>query len=376
MNFTLVAVVVLALFFDYTNGFHDAANAIATTVSTRALPPKAAVALAGLFNFAGAFISLKVATTVGKGVINTNIVTTKVVLAAVVGAITWNLITWFVGLPTSSSHALIGGVAGAGIAAGGWNVVQWHGVTQKILIPSVLSPVLGLAAAGLIALAVMWLLRRRNPRRVNNVFRRLQLVSAAFVALTHGTNDAQKTMGVISLALLANNPGSKFHVPLWVIASAAAAMAAGTYSGGWRIIRTLGRRVTHLEPYQGFAAETATAVLLYSTAHLGYPVSTTHTVSGSVLGAGAVRKFSAVRWGIVRSIVIAWLVTLPAAGGVAAAMEYLTRLPHGDIYVFVAALVIAAAAFTARAYADRPLAPLTPVSPPPAPTLEREGAAA
>jgi inorganic phosphate transporter, PiT family len=372
VDFTLVAVVVLALFFDYTNGFHDAANAIATTVSTRALPPRLAVGLAGVLNFLGAFVSIQVATTVGKGVVDTNVVTTKVVLAAIVAAITWNLITWFLGLPTSSSHALIGGVAGAGIAAGGWQVVQWKGVTEKILIPSVLSPMLGLVVAGLITLAIMWGLRRRNPHRVNRLFRRLQLVSAAAVALTHGTNDAQKTMGVIALALVASNPGSTFHVPLWVIASAALAMAAGTYSGGWRIIRTLGRRVTHLDPYQGFAAETATAMLLYTTAHFGFPVSTTHTISGSVLGAGAVRRLSAVRWGIVRSILVAWLVTLPAAAIVAAVMEYVTRLPGGEVIVFVLAVAIAVLAFWASARLTAGVAPTTPVAPPPAPIRDRE----
>jgi PiT family inorganic phosphate transporter len=332
--------------------------------------------MAGVHNFVGAFISLQVAATVGKGIVATNVVTTKVVLAAIVGAITWNLMTWLLALPTSSSHALIGGVAGAGIAAAGWDAVLWQGVTEKVLIPSVLSPVLGLVLAGLVSLAIMWGLRRRSHYRVNKVFRRLQLVSAALVALTHGTNDAQKTMGVIALALLASNPGSTFHVPVWVIASAATAMAAGTYSGGWRIIRTLGRRVTHLDPYQGFAAETATAVLLYTTAHFGFPVSTTHTISGSVLGAGAVRKVSAVRWGIVRSIVIAWLITLPAAGTVAAVMEYLTRLPGGEVIVFILALGIAAVAFLARARLTGATAPATRVSPSPAAMHDREESAA
>jgi inorganic phosphate transporter, PiT family len=376
VTFTLVAVVVLALFFDFTNGFHDAANAIATTVSTRALTPRLAVGMAGVLNFLGAFISIQVATTVAKGIVESNVVTTKVVLAAIVGAITWNLITWLLGLPTSSSHALIGGVAGAGIAAAGWNVVLWGGVTEKILIPSLLSPILGLALAGLIVLTIIWGLRRRNPHRVNRHFRQLQLVSAAAVALTHGTNDAQKTMGVISLALLASNPGSTFHVPVWVIASSAVAMAAGTYSGGWRIIRTLGRRVTHLDPYQGFAAETGTAVLLFTTAHFGFPVSTTHTVSGSVLGAGAVRKFSAVRWGIVRGILIAWLITLPAAGTVAAVMEYITRLPSGEVIVFILAIGIAALAFRASSRTAVGVATAAPVSPPPTPVRDREETAA
>jgi inorganic phosphate transporter, PiT family len=367
VTFTLVAVVVLALFFDFTNGFHDAANAIATTVSTRALTPRVAVLMAGLLNFAGAFISIKVATTVGQGIVDTAVVTTNVVLATVVGAIVWNLITWLLGLPTSSSHALIGGVAGAGIAAGGWQALQVGGVVGKILIPSLLSVFVGIALAGLIVLAILWAFRHARQRRVNHAFRRLQILSAAFVALTHGTNDAQKTMGVIALALLAANPGGTFHVPLWVIASAAVAIAAGTYAGGWRIIRTLGRRVTHLEPYQGFGAETATAAILFTTAHFGFPVSTTHTVSGAVLGAGAVRKFSAVRWGIVQSIVIAWVLTIPAAGGVAAGMDYLTRVPGGTALVFALAVLFSAGVFLYRRREDHLARPRTAPSPAAAP---------
>src|SRR5437870_1002198 len=348
MNVTLVAVVVLALFFDYTNGFHDAATAIATTVSTRALSPRQAVLMAGVLNFAGAFVSIKVATTVGKGIVSTHAVTTKVVLAGVVGAIVWNLVTWFLGLPTSSSHSLIGGVAGAGIAAQGWSAVQWHGVTAKILVPSLLSIFIGLGLAALLVLAIFWLFRNRRPTAVNALFRRLQVVSAGFVALTHGTNDAQKTMGVIALALVAAHPASKFHVPVWVIAAAASSMAAGTYSGGWRIITTLGRRVTHLQPYQGFAAETATAGILYATARFGFPVSTTHTVTGSVLGAGAARRLSAVRWGIVQSILAAWLFTFPSAAIVAASMVYVTRLPGGTLLVFAIAAAFSALMFRAQ----------------------------
>jgi inorganic phosphate transporter, PiT family len=345
MDFTLIAVVVLALFFDFTNGFHDAANAIATSVSTRALTPRTAVVMAGVLNFAGAFVSIKVATTVGKGVVDTDVVTIDVVLAAVVGAIVWNLITWALGLPSSSSHALIGGVAGAGIAAAGLDAVLWQGVTEKILLPSLVSIFVGLALGGLLVVAIMWGFRRMHPGRTSRIFRRLQIVSAGFVALTHGTNDAQKTMGVIALALVAANPGAEFHVPLWVIVSAALAIAAGTYAGGWRIIRTLGRRITHLEPYQGFAAETATAGILYTTAHLGFPVSTTHTISGSVLGAGAARKFSAVRWGVARSMLAAWLFTFPAAALVAAAMFTLTRLPGGTVLVFAIAVLFSAGIF-------------------------------
>jgi inorganic phosphate transporter, PiT family len=368
MNLTLVSVIALALFFDFTNGFHDAANAIATTVSTRALTPRLAVLMAGVLNFAGAFISIKVATTVGKGVVDAQVVTINVVLAGVVGAIVWNLITWAWGLPSSSSHALIGGIAGAAIGAGGFGAVLWPGVTEKILLPSLVSVFAGIVAAALLVLAIMWALRRRSPHRVNHAFRRLQILSAAFVALTHGTNDAQKTMGVIALALVAANPGAAFHVPLWVIVSAAAAIAAGTYAGGWRIIRTLGRRVTHLDPYQGFAAETATAAILYTTAHLGFPVSTTHTISGAVLGAGAARRFTAVRWGIVRSILAAWLFTFPAAGLVAAAMEELTQLPGGNIIVFAFAVLFSAAVFTLVRRRVQPPRPVPAPAPQPAVT--------
>jgi PiT family inorganic phosphate transporter len=345
MNTTLVAVVAVALFFDFTNGFHDAANAIATSVSTRALTPRFAVVFAAVFNFAGAFISIKVATTVGKGIVNPDVVTLKVVLAGVVGAIAWNLTTWLLGLPTSSSHALIGGVMGSAIAANGFDVVQARGFWEKVLLPSLLSPVLGVLVAAAIVMLILWVFQNRAYGRTSMFFRRLQIASAGFVALTHGTNDAQKTMGVIALALVAAHPGQEFHVPVWVIASAAIAMALGTYAGGWRIIRTLGQRVTKLAPHQGFAAETATAGILYTTAHFGFPVSTTHTISGSVLGAGAVVRFSAVRWGIAGNILTAWLFTIPAAGSVAALMEVITRAPGGTAIVVALAVLIAAGSF-------------------------------
>lgn len=348
MDLTLVAVVCVALFFDFTNGFHDAANAIATSVSTRALAPRLAVAFAGVLNFAGAFVSTKVAATVGKGIVDTGAVTVEVVLAGVVGATAWNLVTWYLGLPTSSSHALIGGVLGSALAASGLDVVQWRGLYQKVLLPSLASPTLGVVVAAAITLAILWALRAARPGTVSFVFRRLQVGTAGFVAFTHGSNDAQKTMGVIALALVAGQPEKEFHVPLWVILAAAAAMAAGTYAGGWKIIRTLGQRVVHLQPHQGFAAEAATAGILYTTAHLGFPVSTTHTISGSVLGTGAAQRFSAVRWGIAGSIVAAWLLTIPAAGLVGAGMEALTRLPGGPGIVLAAAVVIAVAAFSAR----------------------------
>ena len=355
MNFTLIAVVLIALFFDFTNGFHDAANAVATSVSTRAISPRLAVLGSAAFNFAGAFLSLKVAATVGKGIVDPHAVTLKVVLAGLVGAIVWNLLTWFLGLPSSSSHALIGGISGSAIAAAGFGVMEWHGLYAKVLIPAVASPALAVPGAILITTVILWIIRKRAPGKVNRVFRKLQLVSAAFVSLTHGTNDAQKTMGVIALALLAAHPGQSFQVPVWVIASAAAAMGAGTYAGGWRIIRTLGQRVAKIEPPQGFAAETTTATILYLTAHFGFPVSTTHVVSTAVLGSGAATRFSAVRWGIARNIVVAWLITLPCAGLAGGLVELLTRVPAGVPITFALGIAIAAAALAARRIQTRRL---------------------
>jgi inorganic phosphate transporter, PiT family len=356
MNFTLVAVVAVALCFDFTNGFHDSANAIATSVSTRAISPRLAVLGSAALNFAGAFLSLKVAATVGKGIVDPNAVTLRIVLAGLIGAIAWNLFTWRLGLPSSSSHALIGGVVGSSIAASGFGVIQWHGLWEKVAVPALASPALALPFAAVLMLALLWLIRRRAPGKVNRYFRRLQLVSAGFVSLAHGTNDAQKTMGVIALALVAANPGQAFHVPTWVIVSAAAAMAAGTYVGGWRIVRTLGQRIARLEPPQGFAAESASATILWLSAHFGFPVSTTHTVSSAVLGAGATTRFSAVRWGIAGNIVVAWVLTLPAAAAVGAGMEEATRLPGGVVWALVLALAIAALLVLMRRPRLRPAA--------------------
>ena len=350
-DLTLVAVVAVALFFDFTNGFHDAANAIATSVSTRAVSPRIAVLGAAVLNFLGALISIEVAATVAKGIVVSDVITLDVVLAGVVGAITWNLITWYFGLPTSSSHALIGGVAGSALAAAGRDGIQWQGLVEKVLIPSLAAPLFGFAGALVLMTILFWIIRRRAPGTVNRLFRRLQLGTASFVAFTHGTNDAQKTMGVIALALVASGHipgGDAFYVPTWVILSAALAIAVGTYAGGWRIIRTLGQRIAKLEPPQGFAAEATCASILFTTAHLGFPVSTTHTITGSVLGAGASRRLSAVRWGVARNILLAWAITIPCAGGVAALMEGLTRLPAGDLIVLVFAAAVAAGAFAAR----------------------------
>ena len=355
-DLALVAVVVVALFFDFTNGFHDTANSIATSVSTRALSPRAAVLSAAVLNVLGAFVSLAVAATIASGIVDAEAITLDVVLAGLVGAITWNLVTWYLGLPSSSSHALIGGVLGSSIAAAGWGVVNWEGLKDNVLIPSLIAPFAGIVIAAALMIGITWLIRRRSPGLVNRVFRRLQLVSGGFVAFTHGTNDAQKTMGIIALALITSGhlaPGS--DPPFWVILSAAIAMGAGTYAGGWRIIKTLGTRIAKLDPPQGFAAQTACASILWTTAHFGFPVSTTQTITGSVMGAGASRRLSAVRWGVAGNIVVAWVMTIPCAGAVGALMEVVTRLPAGDAIVFVLAGAIAWTAFAARRWQTRRL---------------------
>jgi PiT family inorganic phosphate transporter len=357
MEITLFAVVAVALFFDFTNGFHDTANSIATSVSTRALSPRAAVLSAAVLNFLGAFVSFEVAATIAKGIVDQEIITLEIVLAGLVGAITWNLITWYLGLPSSSSHALIGGMVGSAAAADGFDVVKWGGLKEKVLIPSLLAPILGAVVAAAVMLVLLWLIRNRAPGLVNRLFRRLQLVSGAFVAFTHGTNDAQKTMGIIALALVSSGHlSSDFDKPpLWVIVSAAAAMGFGTYAGGWRIIKTLGMRVAKLEPPQGFAAQTACAAILWTTAHQGFPVSTTHTISGSVLGAGASTRLSAVRWGVAGNILVAWVLTLPCAALVGAGMQVLTRMPGGAVVVGGLTTAIAVAAFVARNLQSRRL---------------------
>jgi inorganic phosphate transporter, PiT family len=264
MTMTLIAVVVVALFFDFTNGFHDTANSIATSVSTRAISPRNAVAMAAILNFVGAFISFKVAATIAKGIVDPDAITLDIILAGLVGAITWNLVTWYLGLPSSSSHALIGGVMGSAIMAQGWGVVEWAGLWHKVLKPSLIAPFAGLAVAFALMTIIVWLVARRSPAKINRVFRRGQLVSGGFVALTHGTNDAQKTMGIIALALVASGhlDADFTRRPTWVIICAALSMSAGTYAGGWRIIRTLGTRIAKIDPPQGFAAQTACASIL------------------------------------------------------------------------------------------------------------------
>jgi PiT family inorganic phosphate transporter len=322
----IVAVVVVALVFDYTNGFHDAANAIATSVSTGALTPRVALGMAAIMNFVGAFLGQKVAQTVsevispGEGAHGL-----VIVMCGLLGAITWNMITWYYGLPSSSSHALIGGLVGAAVAAGA--TAHWDVVLEKVVIPMFVSPVVAFGLGFGVMVLIMWLFRRAHPSRANRGFKVAQSVSAAAMALGHGLQDAQKTMGVIFLALLAGGYVAEGDpLPLWVIFAAAAAISLGTWSGGWRIMRTLGRRIIHLDPPRGFAAESVAASVLYTTAYaFEAPISTTHTITSAVMGVGATKRFSAVRWGVARSIVTAWVLTFPMAGSVAALVYFLCR---------------------------------------------------
>jgi PiT family inorganic phosphate transporter len=319
-------VVVVALVFDYINGFHDAANSIATVVSTRVLSPGRAVVWAAFFNFAAAFgFGTAVASTVGSGMIDIKIVTFAVILAGLTGAIAWDLITWYFGLPTSSSHALIGGYAGAAVARVGQSAIIASGWT-KTLIFIVLAPGIGLLLGLAFMTAILWLFQGFAPSRVDRWFRRLQLVSAALYSLGHGANDAQKTMGIIAGALFAGGLISEFRIDLWVVLAAHAAIALGTLSGGWRIIHTMGQKITRLQPVGGFAAETAGAVSLFTATALGVPVSTTHTITGAIVGVGSTRRLSAVRWGVAGRIVWAWILTIPASAAIAAAVFYLLAL--------------------------------------------------
>jgi len=321
-NVLLVIVVIVALGFDFTNGFHDTANAVATSVSTRALSPRLAVLIAAVANLAGAFVTTAVAKTVGKGIIDTGLANEKTVLAALIGAIVWNLITWWLGLPSSSSHALIGGLVGAALVQSGSKGVQWHGLAHNIAIPALAAPAIAFAGAFALLLGIYWLFVRITPGVANRSFRLGQLASGTWVAFTHGANDAQKTMGVIALALFESGHLSHFYIPTWVIVAAGLAIAAGTYVGGWRIMRPLGQRVFSIEPASGFAAQTTAGATIYFATHLGYPLSTTHVISGAVMGAGATKRLSAVRWGVAGNIVTAWILTIPAAGLVAAALYW------------------------------------------------------
>ncbi len=323
----LVGLIGVALLFDFLNGLHDAANSIATIVSTRVLRPQYAVAWAAFFNFiAFTVFGLHVAHTVGTGIISPAIVTPMVIFAALVGAISWNLITWFFGLPSSSSHALIGGLVGAGVAAAGFPAIEWAGL-GKTVFAIVLSPGSGFVLALLLILIVSWIVVRRTPFAVDTTFRRLQFVSASLYSLGHGGNDAQKTMGIIAVLLFSQGlTGPEFEVPFWVVITCQAAMALGTLMGGWRIVHTMGSKITRLTPMQGFCAETGGAITIFAATFLGIPVSTTHTITGAIVGVGAARRVSAVRWGIAGNIVIAWVITLPSAAIIGALAYWLTSL--------------------------------------------------
>jgi inorganic phosphate transporter, PiT family len=318
----LVVVILAALGFDFTNGFHDTANAVATSVSTRALTPRMAVLVASIANLAGAFATTAVAKTVGQDVVDSGLITTQTVLAGLLGAIVWNLLTWWFGLPSSSSHALIGGLVGAALAQSGSEGVLWHGLAHKVVIPALIAPLIAFSAAFLLLLVIYWVFKKITRGVANRGFRLGQLVSGTFMAFTHGSNDAQKTMGVIALALFANGNLDEFEIPTWVKISSALAIAVGTYVGGWRIMRTLGQRLYKMEPESGFTAQASAGATIWAATHYGYPLSTTHVISGAVLGAGATQRLSAVRWGVAGNIVVAWILTIPAAGLVAAALYW------------------------------------------------------
>ena len=321
----LVALVVLALAFDFMNGFHDAANSIATVVSTGVLKPFQAVCWAAFFNFvAFAIFETKVAATVGKGIVHPEIVDHYVIFGALIGAITWNLITWYYGIPSSSSHALIGGLIGATVAKAGTSQLISSGILKTATF-IVLSPVIGLTLGALIMIGVSWICRRRAPRSMDRWFRRLQLISSALYSIGHGSNDAQKTMGIIWLLLISAGVTTKDHLPAWVVITCYVAISLGTTFGGWRIVRTMGQRITKLKPVGGFAAETGGAITLFTATSLGIPVSTTHTITGAIIGVGSVQRANAVRWGVAGNIVLAWILTIPASAFMAAVAWWVGR---------------------------------------------------
>jgi PiT family inorganic phosphate transporter len=313
MEAILIAVVAIALVFDYTNGFHDAANAVATSISTRAVPPNVALFGAAVLNLVGALVSTQVAATVAGGIVEAEAVTSPVLLGGLVGAIAWNLLTWWWAIPSSSSHCLIGGVSGAVFATAGSDFVKWAGLVEKVLIPTMIAPLVGFSVGIAIMVALLWIFRHAQPQRIQRRFRIAQLASASVMAFSHGSNDAQKTMGVITLALFATGTIPVLEVPLWVKIASAVTIALGTYSGGKRIIRTLGMRLVKLTPAQGFAAETSASAVLLGTAYLGFPISTTHVSTASGMGVGATERASAVKWGLSLDIFVAWIVTFPAA---------------------------------------------------------------
>ncbi len=356
----LVIVVGAALAFDFTNGFHDTANVVATSISTKAMPPRVAVGMAAVLNFVGAFISLEVAATVAKDVVQADAITPTVVFAGLIGAIAWNLATWWFGLPSSSSHALIGGVVGASFAAAGSDAVIGEGVLGKVLVPAVIAPIVAFLVAGLAIVVVYRVVGRQRPGPVNRGFRLGQVVSGGMLALAHGTNDAQKTMGVITLALIANgNLSADDGTPFWVVASAATAIALGTYTGGWRIIKTMGTRIIKMDTGQGFTASGAGAAVILASSHFGFPLSTTQVITGGVMGSGAGKRLSAVRWGVAGNIALAWLLTLPCAAAIGAASYGLTRIfgtgAAGPVIVSLLTIGLIATAFARRAQHGSPV---------------------
>jgi PiT family inorganic phosphate transporter len=356
----LFIVVGTALAFDFTNGFHDTANVVATSISTGAARPSVAIGIASALNFLGAFISISVAATVANDVVNSAVITPTIVFAGLIGAIAWNLITWSFGLPSSSSHALIGGVVGSAVAATGFDAVLADGLVGKVLIPAVIAPILAFVVAGISIGLVYRVVGRQRPGMVTRGFRYGQIISGGLLALAHGTNDAQKTMGVITLALVANGTlGANADPPTWVIVSSATAIALGTYSGGWRIIRTTGTRIIKMDAAQGFSAQGAGATVILASTHFGFPLSTTHVINGGVMGAGAGKRVSAVRWGVAGNIITAWLLTLPAAAAIGALAYGLTAIfgsgALGPVLVTLMSLSLIFAVFARRSREGGPV---------------------
>jgi PiT family inorganic phosphate transporter len=356
----LIIVIGTALAFDFTNGFHDTANVVATSISTGAARPQAAITMAALLNFAGAFVSISVAATVANDVVNADVITPTIVFAGLIGAIAWNLVTWWFGLPSSSSHALIGGVVGSAVAAVGFDAVIAEGLVGKVLAPAIVAPILAFTVAGISIAIIYRIVGKQRPGTVTRGFRYGQIVSGGLLAIAHGTNDAQKTMGIITLALIANGSlGAGADPPLWVIVSAAAAIAAGTYSGGWRIIKTTGTRIIKMDAAQGFSSQGAGAAVILASTHFGFPLSTTHVINGGVMGSGAAKRLSAVRWGVAGNIIVAWLLTLPAAAAIGAATYGVTQIfgegALGPVLVTIASLALIVVLFLRRAEKGAPV---------------------
>jgi PiT family inorganic phosphate transporter len=360
-DIVLVIVIATALVFDFTNGFHDTANVVATSISTHAMSPRAAVGMASILNFIGAFVSIQVAATIAEDIVEPAAITPTVIFAGLVGAITWNLITWYFGLPSSSSHALIGGLVGSVIAAVGSGAINIDGLVGKVLIPAVIAPIVAFVI-GVIAIGVAYrICGRLRPGPVTRGFRLGQIVSGGMLALAHGTNDAQKTMGVITLALIANGnlSATNFEVPTWVIVTSASAISLGTYTGGWRIIRTMGTRIIKMDSAQGFSAQGAGAAAILASSHFGYPLSTTQVIAGGVMGSGAGKRLSAVRWGVAENIVVAWLLTMPAAAAIGAVCFGFTSIfgdgAAGPLILAVTAVVLGLGLFVQRARRGEPV---------------------